>query len=67
MDDIKKILVIGSAPDATQAADWDLSIFEKIIVINNAWRVIDGWDEHIYPYDFPKKTYQNHKTKINIL
>ena len=55
MDDTNKILVIGSAPDATQAADWDLSIFKKIVVINNAWRVIDGWDEHIYPYDFPKK------------
>ncbi len=46
------VLVIGSAPDAIQARDWDMKVFDQVIAINNAWRVAVRWDELIFPYDF---------------
>ena len=46
------VLVIGSAPDATQARDWDMKIFDQVVVINNAWRAAIHWNELIFPYDF---------------
>lgn len=46
------VLVIGSAPDAIQARDWDMEVFDLVIVINNAWRVVTHWNELIFPYDF---------------
>ena len=46
------ILVIGSAPDAVRASDWEMSVFDQVIVINNAWRVTNHWNELIVPYDF---------------
>lgn len=48
-------LVIGSAPDSVQVNGWDLKVFDRVIVINNAWRVTNHWDELIYPYDFPNE------------
>ncbi len=47
------VLVIGSAPDATQARDWDMRAFDQVVVINNAWRAAIHWNELIFPYDFP--------------
>jgi hypothetical protein len=55
-----KILVLGSAPNAVHATEMDLSIYDQIIVINNAWRVIACWTEHIFPYDFPKEHQPQH-------
>ena len=47
------VLVIGSAPDAIQARDWDMKVFDQVVVINNAWRASIHWNELIFPYDFP--------------
>ena len=49
------ILVIGSAPDAIQVKNWELSVFDKVIAINNAWQLTDKWDQLIFPHDFPNK------------
>ena len=46
------VLVIGSAPDAIQARDWDIKIFDQVVAINNAWRATAHWDELIFPFDF---------------
>ena len=48
-----KVLIIGSAPDATKARELDLTFFDTVIVINNAWKIISNWNELIFPYDFP--------------
>ena len=49
----KPILILGSAPHATEAAYWDRSHFSAIVAINNAWRIRPDWDYLIYPEDFP--------------
>jgi len=50
---MRRVLIIGSGPNATEVQSWHLSKFHKIIVINNAWRVTEHWTDLIYPYDFP--------------
>ena len=45
------VLMLGSAPMVTQAADWPRS-FDRIVAINNAWRVRPDWDFSIHPWDF---------------
>ena len=52
-DQTKRILIIGSAPDATVARTWDSIPFDRIVAINNAWRIRPDWDDLIFPYDFP--------------
>ena len=47
------VLIIGSAPDAVQAAAWDKTHFTHIIAINNAWRIRHDWDFCIHPEDLP--------------
>jgi len=47
------VLIIGSAPDAVRARDWDLSGFSACVVINNAWQIREDWDFLIYADDFP--------------
>lgn len=49
----QRILILGSAPNSVEAADWPRELFDRIVVINNAWRIRDDWDDLIYPYDFP--------------
>ena len=49
----QRILIIGSGPNATEVRSWHLSKFDKIVVINNAWRVTEHWTDMVYPYDFP--------------
>lgn len=46
------VLIIGSAPDAISAVDFDKEA-ATIVAINNAWQVRDDWDYLIYPEDFP--------------
>ena len=46
------VLLIGSAPDAVQAKDWDLSVFAQRVAINNAWQITPDWDYLVYPEDF---------------
>ncbi|MBT6415647.1 hypothetical protein [Candidatus Puniceispirillum sp.] len=48
----QRILILGSAPNSVEAANWPRDLFDKIVVINNAWRIRDDWDDIIYPYDF---------------
>lgn len=50
---LKKVLIVGSAPDAIRSADWDTSCLSHTVVINNAWRACPSWNCWIYPEDFP--------------
>jgi hypothetical protein len=50
--DWKMVLLIGSAPDAVLAKDWDLSMFAQRVAINNAWQITPDWDYLVYPEDF---------------
>jgi hypothetical protein len=47
------VLILGSGPNAPQARDWAREHFDRIVVINNAWRIRADWDDLIYPEDFP--------------
>lgn len=49
----KRILIIGSGPNALKVRQWNLSAFDHIVVINNAWQVTQNWHDLIYPHDFP--------------
>lgn len=51
--DFRKILIVGSAPDALRTASWDTSFFSHIIAINNAWMACPSWNCLIFPDDFP--------------
>lgn len=50
---LDKILIVGSAPSAPLVADWDTSVFDAVVVINNAWRAVPQWTHLIHPEDFP--------------
>jgi hypothetical protein len=50
---LKKVLIVGSAPDAVRASEWDTSFFAHTLVINNAWKAFATWDTLIFPEDFP--------------
>lgn len=47
------VLVLGSAPSATDCKTWSRSCFSSIVAINNAWRIRDDWDFLVVPDDFP--------------
>lgn len=49
------VLIIGSGPNALEAAQWPRSAFDEIVVINNAWRVRTDWSYLIHPDDFPQE------------
>lgn len=49
----KCVLILGSGPNATDCRDWDLSGFDAVVAINNAWRVHPAWTHLIHPEDFP--------------
>ena len=49
---LNSILILGSAPDAVQAQDIDVSGFSAIVAINNAWQIRPDWTHLIYPDDF---------------
>ena len=44
---VNKILILGSGPNVIDILEQDLSVYDKIVVINNAWKVIEGWTDHI--------------------
>ena len=48
-----KVLILGSAPYAVDAAKWARSEFEYVVAINNAWRIRPDWSHTIHPEDFP--------------
>ncbi|WP_300033415.1 hypothetical protein [uncultured Roseobacter sp.] len=47
------VLILGSGPNAREAADWPRDAFDRIVAINNAWQVRPDWDDLICPEDFP--------------
>ncbi len=47
------VLVLGSGPNVTQSARWPRAWFDRIVAINNAWRVRPDWDDLVFPEDFP--------------
>lgn len=47
------VLILGSGPNVTAATHWPRAPFDRIVAINNAWRVRDDWDDLIHPSDFP--------------
>ena len=61
------ILIIGSAPSAIIANEWDLRIFDKIVAINNAWKISPLWTNSIFPEDFPidKRPVPNSKQTVH--
>ena len=50
---MKKILILGSAPDAIRASGFDKKLFDSIVAINNAWKISPYWSHSIFPTDFP--------------
>jgi hypothetical protein len=46
-------LILGSGPDAMEAAAFPRGAFTSVVAINNAWQVRPDWDYLIYPEDFP--------------
>jgi hypothetical protein len=48
------VLILGSGPNAMDAADWPRDPFDSIVAINNAWQVRPDWDLAIHPWDFPE-------------
>lgn len=49
------VLILGSAPNAVEAADWPRAQFDHLVVINNAWAVRSDWTHLIHPEDFPEE------------
>lgn len=47
------VLMLGSAPMVAEAANWPRKPFDRVIAINNAWRVRPDWDAVVFPWDFP--------------
>jgi len=47
------VLMLGSAPMVTEAVGWPRAPFDRVVAINNAWRVRPDWDVAVYPHDFP--------------
>jgi len=47
------VLILGSGLPALRAAAWPRARFDRIIAINNAWRIRPDWDAMIHPWDFP--------------
>ena len=50
-----RVLMLGSAPMAVEAAAWPREPFDLVLAINNAWRIRGDWDVAIHPYDFPEE------------
>jgi hypothetical protein len=47
----KTVLIIGSAPDAVRANEFERDLFHSIVAINNAWKIRSDWTHGIYPDD----------------
>lgn len=47
------VLIMGSGPNVVEARDWDSTLFDHIVAINNAWAVRPDWTHLICPDDFP--------------
>ncbi len=49
------VLILGSAPNAVDAADWPREQIDSLVAINNAWAVRPDWTHLIHPEDFPEE------------
>lgn len=49
------VLMLGSAPMAAEVSAWARAPFDRIVAINNAWRLRPDWDFCVFPWDFPKE------------
>jgi hypothetical protein len=47
------VLILGSGLTAPRSSAWPRGWFDKIVAINNAWRIRPDWDACIFPEDFP--------------
>lgn len=47
------VLILGSAPDAPLSRLWPRAAFDRIVAINNAWRLRPDWTDLIHAHDFP--------------
>ncbi|WP_394151940.1 hypothetical protein [Loktanella salsilacus] len=47
------ILILGSGPSVIDCKGWGKGAFDRIVAINNAWRVRPDWDDLVHPDDFP--------------
>ena len=50
---INNVLILGSAPNAVLARNWNVEQFSSLVVINNAWQIRSEWTHNIFPSDFP--------------
>lgn len=50
---MKTVLILGSAPNAVNATQFDLSKVDALVALNNAWSIRPDWTHAIYPDDFP--------------
>jgi hypothetical protein len=50
-----KVLILGSAPNVVAVKDIDVSSYDEIIVINNAWQVLGSGRSIFSHMIFPKK------------
>jgi hypothetical protein len=51
---VSTVLILGSAPMAAEAASWPRAPFDRVVAINNAWRIRDDWNAAVFPWDFPE-------------
>ncbi|MEM1232930.1 MAG: hypothetical protein AAGH70_02275 [Pseudomonadota bacterium] len=49
------VLLLGSGPTATRARDWPRAPWDRVVTINNAWRLRSDWDDLVFPHDFPRE------------
>jgi hypothetical protein len=47
-------LILGSGPNVVACRNWPRAPFDRIVAINNAWRVRPDWDDLIHPEDFAR-------------
>ncbi|MGB4909122.1 MAG: hypothetical protein WBP15_11365, partial [Tabrizicola sp.] len=50
-----RVLMLGSAPMAAEAALWPRAPFDLVLAINNSWRIRPDWDVAIHPHDFAEE------------
>lgn len=53
MTSTRRLLLLGSGPDALRSREWSGGDFDRLLAINNSWRVRADWDDLIHPEDFP--------------
>ncbi len=49
------VLILGSGPNAADAAGRPRAGIDRVVAINNAWNIRPDWDVLIHPEDFPAK------------